>query len=189
MISAAEWTEVEDVARKAGVDRFLSKPLFPSAVADTICECLGVDRVKKENKKNEDTISLAGHSILLVEDVEINREIVLTILEPLKMNIEYAENGAAAVNMFRENPEKYEVIFMDVQMPEMDGYDATRNIRDIEADLRKQGKPHVRVPVIAMTANVFKEDVEKCLAAGMDDHIGKPLDFEIVTEKLRHYLM
>jgi CheY-like chemotaxis protein len=105
------------------------------------------------------------------------------------MNIECAENGNVAVNKFRKNPDKYEVIFMDVQMPEMDGYDATRCIRDIEMELRKQGHPHVRIPVIAMTANVFKEDVEKCLAAGMDDHIGKPLDFEVVTEKLRNYLL
>jgi len=140
---------------------------------------------------NDDVLtagSFAGHNILLVDDVEINREIVLTILEPLQLNISCAENGVKAVDMFCENPEKYEIIFMDVQMPEMDGYDATRKIRKIEEEMKKNNKEHRRVPIIAMTANVFKEDVEKCLNSGMDDHVGKPLDFELIIEKLRIYL-
>jgi PAS domain S-box-containing protein len=181
MISAAEWTSVEEEARKAGVERFLSKPLFPSAVADTICECLGIERHVKDNKiAAARSDSFKGRRILLVEDVEINREIVLTLLEPLGLEIDCADNGLQAVGMFRDTPQKYEMIFMDVQMPEMDGYDATRCIRDMEKGSH--------VPIIAMTANVFKEDIEKCLEAGMDDHLGKPLDFEIVMEKLRAFL-
>jgi CheY-like chemotaxis protein len=184
MISAVEWTEIEEQARKAGVDRFLSKPLFPSAVADTICECLGVDRYSNEKAEPETGVSLEGHHVLLVEDVEINREIVLTILEPMGLKIDCAENGKQAIEMFCNEPEKYEMIFMDVQMPEMDGYDATRSIRDFE-NKSKTGK---KAPIIAMTANVFKEDIAKCIEAGMDDHIGKPLDFDIVLEKLHAYL-
>jgi CheY-like chemotaxis protein len=124
----------------------------------------------------------------LVEDVEINREIVLTILEPMGLEIDCAENGIQATKMYCEKPEKYEMIFMDVQMPEMDGYDATRKIRIFEKDRVKNRKPYRRVPIVAMTANVFKEDIEKCIEAGMDDHIGKPLDFEVVIEKLNAYL-
>jgi CheY-like chemotaxis protein len=196
MISAVEWTEIEEQARKAGVDRFLSKPLFPSAVADTICECLGIERYSNEKIEDAANISLEGHRILLVEDVEINREIVLTILEPMGLQIDCAENGRQAVKMYGDAPEKYEMIFMDVQMPEMDGYDATRSIRRFEAE-NKVGKTGSvggvggagrRVPIIAMTANVFKEDIARCIEAGMDDHIGKPLDFDIVLEKLHAYL-
>jgi PAS domain S-box-containing protein len=124
----------------------------------------------------------AGRRILLVEDVEINREIVLALLEPTQMEIDCAENGAEAVRIFSEAPDKYELIFMDVQMPEMDGYEATRRIRSLDTP---KGKT---VPIVAMTANAFRENVEECLAAGMNDHIGKPLDFEKVIEKLCVYL-
>jgi CheY-like chemotaxis protein len=120
--------------------------------------------------------------------LEINQEIVITILEPLKLGIDCALNGIKTVEMYRENPEKYELIFMDVQMPEMDGYDATRQIRIFEEEQKKNGNLSKRIPVIAMTANVFREDIEKCLNAGMDDHIGKPLDFDMVMEKLRAYI-
>ena len=121
----------------------------------------------------------AGRRILMAEDVEINREIVLALLEPTRLQIDCAENGREAVRMFLEAPDKYEMIFMDLQMPEMDGYDATRQIR-------ASGAPNAGdIPIIAMTANVFKEDVESCIAAGMNGHIGKPLDFDDVIEKLR----
>jgi CheY-like chemotaxis protein len=91
--------------------------------------------------------------------------------------------------MFDEDPQRYDMIFMDVQMPEMDGFEATRRIRVIEDEWkRKNGKTNKRIPIIAMTANVFKEDIERCLKAGMDDHLGKPLDIEVVMEKLRTYL-
>jgi signal transduction histidine kinase/CheY-like chemotaxis protein len=127
-------------------------------------------------------------NILLAEDMEINREIVITILEPLKMRIDCAVNGVETVEMYCKNPDKYDLIFMDVQMPEMDGNDATHQIRVFEEEQKKNGNPIKRIPIIAMTANVFKEDIQKCLDAGMDDHLGKPLDFEIVVEKLRTYI-
>jgi CheY-like chemotaxis protein len=123
--------------------------------------------------------------MLLAEDVEINREIVITLLEPTGLKIDCAENGREAFDMFCSAPDKYQLIFMDVQMPEMDGYEATKKIRAFEAERLKDLPP---VPIIAMTANVFREDVEKCLASGMNDHVGKPLDINEVLDKLRRSL-
>jgi CheY-like chemotaxis protein len=148
--------------------------------------------VGSKQEQDKDTCPFTGNRILLVEDLEINREIVLSILEPMGLKIDCAENGVQAVKMFTEEPDKYKLIFMDVQMPEMDGYDATRRIREFEAEQRKtkslmEESPQ-GIPILAMTANVFKEDVDKCLEAGMNDHVGKPLDFEIILEKLRTYL-
>ncbi|MDR0443947.1 MAG: response regulator [Treponema sp.] len=170
-----------------------SKPAKGSTFAFTIQAKRGEEKnqdihdMSKEQQADEITEGVfAGHCILLAEDVEINREIVLTLLEPTLLEIDCAENGTQAVNMFIEKPDKYRMIFMDVQMPEMDGYDATRRIRSFEAE--RKGKTGKQVPIIAMTANVFKEDIDRCLEAGMNDHVGKPLDFGIVLEKLRTYL-
>jgi len=182
MISATEWSTIAEEAKKASVDKFLSKPLFPSAIADVINECLGVDKQQEEETQADIDGFFAGRRILLVEDVEINREVVLALLEPTQIEIDCAENGKEAVRMFKEAPDKYELIFMDVQMPEMDGYEATRRIRALKIP------EAVSVPIIAMTANVFREDIEKCLEAGMDSHVGKPLDFEEIMNILRSYL-
>jgi len=135
----------------------------------------------QDNKKPEINGLFAGRRILLAEDVDINREIVLTLFEPTQLEIDCAENGVQAVRKFSETPDKYDLIFMDVQMPEMDGYEATRRIRAMDLPKAKN------IPIIAMTANVFREDVEKCLDAGMNDHIGKPLDFDNSLEKLCTY--
>ena len=124
-----------------------------------------------------------GHTILLVEDVELNREIVLALLEPTLVTIDCAENGREALDMFIAAPDKYELIFMDMQMPEMDGLEATEKIRALDIPSAKT------IPIVAMTANAFREDVVRCLDAGMDGHIGKPLDFEEVLSKLRTYLL
>jgi signal transduction histidine kinase/DNA-binding response OmpR family regulator len=183
LISAAEWNEVEKEARAAGVDKFLSKPLFPSTIADYINQCLGVDNIASEQQETEITDQFPGRRMLLAEDVKINQEIVITLLEPTGLAIDCAENGLQAVNLFQADPDAYDMIFMDVQMPEMDGYEATRQIRVFEAS-RKAG----RIPIIAMTANVFREDIEKCLEAGMDAHLGKPLDMADVLAVLRTYL-
>jgi len=183
MITAAEWTIVEKEAREAGVDKFLSKPLFPSCIANVINEALGIDHQGIEDIHTKNVKDLfSGYCILLAEDVDINREIVLTLLEPTGIKIDCAENGKEAVRMFKENPDKYDIIFMDVQMPEMDGYEATRRIRDLDFPQAET------IRIVAMTANVFREDVERCLEAGMDNHIGKPLDFNDVLEKLYIYL-
>jgi signal transduction histidine kinase/DNA-binding response OmpR family regulator len=183
MISAAQWTSIEKEARAAGVDKFLSKPLFPSAIADCVNQCLGQDNLTADAGPDSGiTDDFKGKRMLLAEDVEINREILITLLEPSSLVIDCAENGARAFKAFTENPEKYDLIFMDVQMPEMDGYEATRLIR-------ASGAPNAKtIPIVAMTANVFREDIEKCLAAGMNAHVGKPLDLGEVLRILRTYL-
>jgi PAS domain S-box-containing protein len=182
MISAAEWNIIEEDAKKAGVGRFLSKPLFPSVIADVIDNCLGVEHGVKEEKSEINGL-FAGRHILLAEDMEINREIVLALLEPTLIDIDCAQNGMEAVSKFSEAPDKYDLIFMDVQMPEMDGYEATRCIRALDIPGAKT------VPIVAMTANVFREDVEMCIAAGMNSHVGKPLDFDEVMDKLKFLLL
>jgi signal transduction histidine kinase/CheY-like chemotaxis protein len=182
MTSAAEWSEVVQEAKEAGVEKFLSKPLFPSTIAEVINECLGVDKQQVEKEQMNIASIFSGWRILLVEDVDINREIVLALLEPTLIEIDCAENGVEAVQMFSEDPQKYDLIFMDVQMPEMDGYEATRIIRAMDILHAKT------IPIIAMTANVFREDIEKCFKSGMDDHVGKPIDFKEVLEKLKNYL-
>ena len=148
----------------------------------------------KDEQKTDSNLDFSGFRILLVEDVEINREIVLAFLEPAKLTIDCAENGKIAVEMVQNAERPYDIIFMDLQMPEMDGYSAARKIRELEAERRKKSEAYNQenfspVPIIAITANVFREDIEKCFEAGMNDHIGKPLDFEKVVQKLRLYLV
>jgi CheY-like chemotaxis protein len=117
--------------------------------------------------------------VLLAEDVDINREIVQALLESTQIEIDCAVNGAEAVRKFKEAPGKYDVILMDLQMPEMDGYEATSQIRALKNPEAKA------IKIIAMTANVFRDDIERCLEVGMDDHIGKPVDFQELIEKLQ----
>jgi signal transduction histidine kinase/CheY-like chemotaxis protein len=120
-----------------------------------------------------------GKRILLAEDVEINQEIVITLLGETGVEIDIAENGKEALDLFGKDPARYDMIFMDVQMPEMDGYLATRKIRAMKDPWAKN------IPIIAMTANVFREDIDKCLESGMNGHIAKPIDFEEVIEAIR----
>ncbi|MDR1272132.1 MAG: response regulator [Clostridiales Family XIII bacterium] len=183
MISATEWEVIEKEAKAVGVDRFLQKPLFPSDIANCINEYIGVDdAVAAETQQEDDAGIFAGSRILLTDDIEINREIVMALLEPTGIAIDCAENGVEALSLFEADPESYDLILMDVQMPEMDGLEATRRIRAM--DLPKAQA----IPIVAMTANVFREDIEMCLAAGMNDHLGKPLDFDKMMACLRGYL-
>jgi CheY-like chemotaxis protein/two-component sensor histidine kinase len=123
-----------------------------------------------------------GRYMLLAEDVEINREIVMSLLETCGIEIDCASNGVEAVDMFKKDPEHYDIIFMDMQMPEMDGCEATRRIRSF-------GSLHARsIPIVALTANVFKEDIDRCVSAGMDSHLGKPISMPEMTSALRKYL-
>jgi signal transduction histidine kinase len=147
--------------------------------------------------ENPSEPSFKGKRILLAEDVEINQEIMIALLEPTCVEIDCAKNGVEAVEMFRDAPQKYDLILMDIMMPEMDGYEATRIIRAFENGLRSTGgefsqqtpqEPAKQVPIIAMTANVFKDDIDKCLASGMNDHVGKPVDYDKLLVKLSEYL-
>ena len=182
IIPVVKWMELETKAVQAGVDRFISKPLFMTTISDIINEGLGFKREEIVKDDASFVGAFSGRRILLAEDIEINREIVLALLEPTGITIDCAENGKIAVGMFSENPCKYDMIFMDLQMPEMGGLEATRVIRALDAPNSKT------IPIIAMTANVFKEDIDKCLDAGMDGHIGKPLNLGEVLQKLDAYV-
>jgi signal transduction histidine kinase/DNA-binding response OmpR family regulator/Pyruvate/2-oxoacid:ferredoxin oxidoreductase delta subunit len=182
MSSSAELSKIETEARTAGVNKLLSKPLFPSVIADIVSECAGIQRQSAQSDPQISYADFTGNCVLLAEDVEINREILSAFLEPLNLEMDFAVNGKEALRMFSENPDKYEMVLMDVQMPEMDGYEATRGIRSLAIPKA------ANIPIIAMTANVFREDIENCLAAGMNGHLGKPLDFDDVVKKLSSYL-
>jgi PAS domain S-box-containing protein len=180
MISSADWTLIKEMATDAGVSKYLLKPLFSSAIIDCVNECLGLNEGKETG--DEVTGRFAGKRMLVAEDVEINREIIMSLLEDTGISIDCVENGQEAVDMITAEPDKYDVILMDVQMPKMDGLEATRRIRALTAQRPKY------LYIIAMTAHVFMSDIEECLASGMDDHIGKPVDIDDVLKKLHKYL-
>ena len=207
IISAYDWNPIEQDAKAAGVDSFLSKPLFTSDIGECINKYVGVmgsadfkgtvlstraeggtstnqqgEVSRAVSKVHEWEESFQGHRIILAEDVEINREIVLTLLEPTLLEIDCAANGDEAVKLFKAAPELYDMIFMDMQMPVVDGLEATRRIRALDSKNAKE------IPIVAMTANVFKEDVERCIEAGMNDHIGKPIDYDEMLAILKLYL-
>ena len=180
MVTASDSVTIADKSKDLRFDMIIQKPLFLSDIAKIVSKLQG----EKSRKNADEGIDglFKGRRILLAEDVEINREIVISILEPTGLEIDCAENGAVAVRMFSEAPGKYDIIFMDLQMHEMDGYTATRIIRAMDL-------PQSRIiPIVAMTANVFREDIEKCLDAGMNDHLGKPLNFTDVLFMLHKYI-
>jgi len=166
-------------AEESGIKRVMTKPVFPTALIDVISGCVGGNTGSelRDNKKYD----FKGLVILAAEDIEINREILTALLEKTGAAAEYAEDGREAVEMFKRNPEKYSLILMDVHMPEMDGYEATRAIRAMPLARAKY------IPIVAMTANVFREDIEACLESGMDDHLAKPIDPDLLFEKIMKY--
>lgn len=182
MASFIRWSDIgHQAARSAGVERFVAMPLFPSAVLDALSESLerGEPSHGEGNTCGEPDFS--DLHILLVEDVVINREIFQALLASTGIRMDTAENGLEAVEMFRNDPEKYDAVIMDVQMPVMDGYSATAAIRGL--DVPRAGA----VPIIAMTANAFREDAERCLSCGMNDHLAKPIDEKTVKEKISFF--
>ncbi len=182
MISSTDWNLIEDEAREVGINKYIAKPLFPSSIADMIAESLGGEmHLRKPRQK--DLPDFSGRHILLVEDIEINCEIVMSMLEPTGVTVSCAGDGYAAVQAVADHPGLYDMIFMDMQMPEMDGSEATRRIRAMDTSYARE------VPIVAMTANVFREDIERCLEIGMNDHLGKPLDFDLVIEKMKQYMV
>jgi signal transduction histidine kinase/ActR/RegA family two-component response regulator len=151
-----------------------------------LCSMLDHDVTQNNAIATPDEINEGEFSekyMLFAEDVEINREILTALLDSSGIKIDCAENGREAVNMIKENPDKYDIVFMDIQMPYMDGLEATRQIRKLDIQNIKA------LPIIAMTANVFREDIEACEKAGMDAHLGKPLDITKVIQVLRQYLL
>ncbi len=183
MISAYEWRTIEDQAKVAGVNRFLSKPLFPSSILDAIIEFTS-ESFMTESKADRDVSGIfSGKHILLAEDVEINREIMKSLLEDTGVTMDCAKNGVEALNMFRASSDVYDLIIMDVQMPHMDGYEATLRIRALEVPAAAQ------IPIVAMTANVFMDDVKQCIDVGMNEHISKPIDVACMIDTLKKYLL
>ncbi|MDR2547859.1 MAG: response regulator [Lachnospiraceae bacterium] len=183
IFSSIDWSVIEDEAREAKVDKFLPKPLFPSVIYDIINECMGKENDANQGFSSDYTDDFSGFKILLVEDIEINREIVQSLLEPTGLTLEYAENGVYAVDMFTAAAGNYDMILMDLQMPEMDGYEATLKIRALDVPNAKT------VPIVAMTANVFLEDIEKCLEVGMNGHMGKPINIDELFNQVRRYYL
>ena len=160
-----------------------SEPGIGSEFIFTIRAKTGNTIIQPNVSENEsDTADFTGKTVMLVEDVEINREIVIALLEGTGITIIPAENGEEAIRLFNLDPYRYDLIFMDIHMPIMDGYEATRRIRSLEM-------PNARtVPIVAMTANVFREDIEKCISSGMNDHVGKPVNIEEIIKKIRMHV-
>jgi CheY-like chemotaxis protein/anti-sigma regulatory factor (Ser/Thr protein kinase) len=178
LISAYDWTDIEQKAKEAGVNGFLSKPLFRSTLYEKLNEVLG-NEVQSTEAEN-DTSDLEGLRILIAEDNDINWEIISTLLDSYGIQTERAENGKIALEKVKAAfPGDYLLVFMDIQMPEMNGLDATRAIRALDDPWAS------KLPIIAMTADAFSENITECLEAGMNGHIAKPIDIKLVIKEIR----
>ena len=177
LISAYDWSDIEDAAREAGANGFISKPLFRSNLYSKITELLGIESDIQD--PDEDNSDIAGMHILVAEDNDINWEIISMMLEMYGIETERAVNGQIAVELAEAGAEKYDLIFMDIQMPFMNGLEATRRIR------ASKNRQAAVIPIIAMTADAFSENVAECLEAGMNGHIAKPVDIKIVLKEIR----
>jgi CheY-like chemotaxis protein len=186
IISAYDWSDIEQEARQAGANAFISKPLFKSRLAHLFNSLVGNEEELPETMplQNFEDMDLSGYRVLLVEDNELNVEITTEILEMTGITVDVANDGSEAVDMIRERGDiKYDLILMDIQMPKMNGYDATRAIRNLGCDFCKS------VPIIAMTANAFAEDVQAAFSAGMNEHIAKPLDLKALASVLDKWVL
>ncbi len=179
ILTSYDWNEVGDEARNAGVDTFVPKPLFADSVMDEFREAFR----RKNEVLHRQEIDLKGRRILLAEDVMINAEIMIMVLGMREMETEHAENGRIAVDMFlASEPGYYDAVLMDMRMPEMDGLEATRMIR---ASDRPDAKS---IPVIALTANAFDEDVQRSMQAGLNAHLSKPVEPEALFDTLENLI-
>ena len=184
ILTSFDFSEIEEEARAVGVNAFMAKPLFRSRLTATLRQFTSGKKEKNARNYLEDFAkeNYAGKRILLVEDNELNREIATEIIGMTGVTIDSAENGKIAVEKVMEAPEKwYDLIFMDIQMPIMNGYEATAAIRALAGS---RGK----VPIIAMTANAFAEDVQLAKNTGMNEHIAKPLDLSKLNDVLKQWL-
>ena len=178
ILTAYDWTDIEEEAREAGVTAFVSKPLFMSELRAVLTK-------QAVEKGAEDTITHdhVGKRILLVEDNELNREIATAFLEEAGFLVESVEDGTDAVERMEEVDEsRYDLILMDIQMPKMDGYTATREIRTLDNNKK------ANIPIVAMTANAFEEDKQKAFEAGMNAHIAKPISMDAILNTLDRIL-
>ena len=183
LLSGGDWSQTEYMYTRAGVDAFLPLPLFHSRLAAGLYAFTQEGKNRRQQEENGTQWNFQGRRILLVEDNEINREIAQELLGMANLEIECREDGAQALERFREMPPGYyDMILMDIQMPVMNGLDATRAIRALEREDAR------RIPIVAMTANAFVEDVKNSLDAGMNAHISKPLDMNQVYSTIELFL-
>ncbi|MBQ9063972.1 MAG: response regulator [Blautia sp.] len=179
ILTSYNWEDIEEEAREAGVDTFVPKPLFAGNVMDEFREAFK----KKNARLVRETADLKGRRVLLAEDVRVNAEIMMIVLGMREMTVDLAENGRIAVEMFSSHEEGYyDAILMDMRMPEMDGLEATRRIRAMERS------DAGTIPIIALTANAFDEDVQRSMQAGLDAHLSKPVEPELLFKTLENLI-
>lgn len=182
LLLACDWNGQEEAARKAGISGLISKPLFKSSLFHALKAFAGTGAEETADAERAVDLILRGKHILLAEDNELNWEVAKAMLSVLELELDWVENGQTCVAKFEESlVGYYDAILMDVRMPIMDGYEATAAIRGLE---RKDAD----IPIIAMTADAFSEDIQKCLECGMNDHLAKPIDVQTVACKLKKYL-
>lgn len=178
ILTAYDWADIEKEAREAGVTAFCAKPLFMSELRNILSKPFR-EEITVEEKK----IDFSGKKILLVEDNQLNQEIAITLLEQMGLKVETANDGSVAVEIMEKAvPGQFNLIFMDIQMPFMDGYEATRHIRMLS------DTEIASIPIVAMTANAFSSDQEKAMACGMNGYLTKPIDVKRIEEVLQEVL-
>jgi len=179
ILTAYDWSDIEAEAKEAGVTAFCGKPLFLSELSSCLKSVLQPEPEKDRDAQEKTETHHHTGRLLLAEDVEMNQEIAVALLEDAGFSVDVAENGQIAVDMLKKSkPGYYRAILMDIQMPVMDGYEATKNIRKLE------NHRLASIPIIAMTANAFTEDREAALRSGMNGHIAKPIDIQVLFETL-----
>jgi CheY-like chemotaxis protein len=177
LVSAYDWSDIEEAAHRAGANGFISKPLFRSTLYEKISELLGRQTKELQEESNAD---LADMRILVAEDNDINWEVVSMLLQMSGITCTRARNGAEAVDIMRgTGRDDFDMIFMDIQMPVMNGLEATKTIRALD------DKKAASIPIIAMTADAFSENVAECFAVGMNGHVAKPIDIKHVLKEIR----
>ena len=182
LLTAYDWKDIEDEAKEAGISAFCSKPLFLSELRGCLHSIVETEEAEQASAEKEPVLHHGGH-ILLAEDNEINQEIASAILEDAGFTTDIAGNGQIAVDMLKKSdPGYYQLVLMDVQMPVMDGYTATKAIRALE------NKAHASIPILAMTANAFEEDKKQAIKCGMNGHLAKPIDVEALLAALDRLL-
>ena len=182
LISAYDWSEFEAEAREAGISGFISKPLFKSTLFHALRQYMGIG-TPNSRTLNQD-VDLSGRRILLAEDNELNWEIANELLSDLGVELDWAEDGRICLEKFQKSPEGYyNVILMDIRMPHMTGYEAAQAIRELNHP------DALTVPIIAMSADAFSDDIQRCLGCGMNAHIAKPIDVKELTRLLKRYLL
>jgi CheY-like chemotaxis protein len=181
VMSAYEWSDIADKALQVGVHNFVSKPVFPSDARNSLMHCFAPMQAKVAVSNSN--VGFNGKKVLLVDDNELNREIAQEILQDCGIRVITACDGKQAVDFIRNaKPSDCDLVLMDVQMPIMDGYEATRRIRKLDNEIA------VKIPIVAMTANAFADDRQAALDAGMNEHVAKPVNVNKLKEVLSRFL-